>query len=155
MPKPISQLIPDFREALKDGIKDAAENIVEGLIEDGPYWDGVFAASWEVKKGQRTITTYPINMSAVKRGRTAKTKPKDVKFLLPAIPNNENLEGYTIGNMTRYRGYAMDLLPTPVGRQMGNAPNKTARKDWYLRYVQGGRMQKKYNEAMTNVFKKY
>ena len=36
MPKPISQLIPDFREALKDGIKDAAENIVEGLIEDGP-----------------------------------------------------------------------------------------------------------------------
>ena len=155
MPKPISQLIPDFREALKDGIKDAAENIVEGLIEDGPYWDGVFAASWEVKKGQRAITTYSGNMRPVKRGRTAKTKPEDVKFLLPAIPNNENLEGYTIGNMTRYRGYAMDLLPTPTGRQMGNAPNKTARKDWYLRYVQGGRMQKKYDEAMTNVFKKY
>tara|TARA_R100001443_G_C3219145_1_gene145483 strand:- start:26 stop:493 length:468 start_codon:yes stop_codon:yes gene_type:complete len=155
MPKPISQLIPDFREALKDGIKDAAENIVEGLIEDGPYWDGVFAASWEVKKGQRTITTYPVNMRSVKRGRTAKTKPEDVKFLLPAIPNNENLEGYTIGNMTRYRGYAMDLLPTPVGRKQGDALNKTARKDWYLRYVQGGRMQKRYDEAMINVFKKY
>jgi hypothetical protein len=39
------------------------------------------------------------------------------------IPDNENLEGYTIGNMTEYRGYAMDLLPTTVGRQMGNAPN--------------------------------
>ena len=49
----------------------------------------------------------------------------------------------------------MDLLPTPVGRQMGNAPNKTAPKDWYLLYVLGGGMQKKYDEAMTNVFKKY
>ena len=155
MPKPITQLIPDFREALKDGIKDAAENIVEGLIEDGPYWDGIFAASWEVKKGQRTITTYPINMKGAKRSPVAKPKPKNVKPLLPAIPNNEKLEGYTIGNMTRYRGYAMDLLPTPTGRQQGDAPNKTARKDWYLRYVQGGRMQKKYDEAMTNVFKKY
>ena len=53
MAKPISQLIPDFREALKEGIKDAAENIVVGLIEEGPYWDGIFARSWEVKKGQK------------------------------------------------------------------------------------------------------
>jgi len=155
MPKPISQLIPDFREALKEGLEEAAGNIVEGLIEDGPYWDGIFARSWEVKKGQRTITTYPANMRSSIRSRQAQSKPDDVRPLVPFIPNNENLEGYTIGNMTRYRGYAMDLLPTPVGRQMGNAPNKTARKDWYLRYVQGGRMQKKYDEAMTNVFKKY
>ncbi len=155
MPKPISQLIPDFREALGEGLEKAAENIVEGLIEDGPYWDGIFAASWEVKKGQKTITTFPSNMRGAQRSPTAKRKPDNLKPLIPFIPNNENLEGYTIGNMTRYRGYAMDLLPTPVGRQQGNAPNKTARKDWYLRYVQGGRMKKKYDEALTNVFKKY
>lgn len=155
MPKPISQLIPDFKEALKDGIKDAAGNIVEGLIEEGPYWDGIFARSWEVKRGQKSITTYPANMRSAIRSREAQGKPDNVKPLIPFIPNNENLEGYTIGNMTRYRGYAMDLLPTPVGRQMGNAPNKTAPKDWYLRYVLGDDMQKRYDEAMINVFKKY
>jgi hypothetical protein len=30
MAKPISQLIPDFREALKEGMEKAAENIVDG-----------------------------------------------------------------------------------------------------------------------------
>ena len=153
MAKPISQLIPDFREALGKGLEEAAENIVDGLIEDGPYWDGVFAASWMVKKGKRAIPAYI--PSAFKRSAVAQKKPDDFKHLIPMIPDNENLEGYTIGNMTEYRGYAMDLLPTTVGRQMGNAPNKTARKDWFILYVQGGRMKKRFDTAMTNVFKKY
>ena len=153
MAKPISQLIPDFREALGKGLEEAAENIVDGLIDDGPYWDGVFAASWMVKKGKRSIPAYI--PSALKRSGVAQKKPSSFDHLIPTIPDNENLEGYTIGNMTEYRGYAMDLLPTTVGRQMGNAPNKTARKDWFILYVQGGRMQKRFDEALTNVFKKY
>ena len=153
MAKPISQLIPDFREALGKGLEEAAENIVDGLIDDGPYWDGVFAASWMVKKGKKAIPAYI--PSALKRSPTAQTKPQSFAHLIPTIPDNENLEGYTIGNMTEYRGYAMDLLPTPVGRQQGNAPNKTARKDWFLLYVQGGRMKKRFDTAVTNVFKKY
>ena len=153
MAKPISQLIPDFREALGKGLEEAAENIVDGLIDDGPYWDGVFAASWMVKKGKRSIPAYI--PSALKRSGVAQKKPSSFDHLIPTIPDNENLEGYTIGNMTEYRGYAMDLLPTTVGRQMGNAPNKTARKDWFILYVQGGRMKKRFDTAMTNVFKKY
>jgi len=157
MPKPITQLIPDFREALKDGIKDAAENIVDGLIEEGPYWDGVFAASWQVKKGQRAIATYPLGMRSSARSRQASTKPKGAerKAIMPFIPNNENLEGYTIGNMTRYRGYAMDLVPTDFGRQGGRAKNATADPDWFINYYQGEEMRNRYDEAMTNVFKKY
>ena len=157
MAKPISQLIPDFTEALKEGIQEAAENVVVGLIEEGPYWDGVFAASWSVRKGKSSIPTYGLNVRGAKRSATARTKPQGraIKSLLPPIPSNKKLEGYTIGNMTRYRGYAMDLLPTNFGRQGGRAENATAMPDWFLTYYQGEGMKKKYEEAMTNVFKKY
>jgi len=157
MAKPISQLIPDFREALGKGLEEAAENIVDGLIEEGPYWDGVFAASWAVKKGKRSIPAYNADMRSATRSSSARTKPSGTarKALIPFIPDNENLEGYTIGNMTRYRGYAMDLLPTNFGRQGGRAENATAIPDWFIKYYQGEGMKKRYDEAMTNVFKKY
>ena len=75
MAKPISQLIPDFKEALGKGLEEAAENIVDGLIEEGPYWDGVFAASWTVKKGKRSIPAYNADIRSAKRSSSARTKP--------------------------------------------------------------------------------
>ena len=154
MAKPISQLIPDFREALKEGLEEAVENVVGDLIEEGPYWSGLFASSWMVRSGQTSIpTVIPRNYPVPRQEQSGKF----VKNLLPNIPKNNDLEGYTLGNMTEYRGYAMDLLPTTKGRQMGNAPNATAKKDWFLLYVHapGGGMGKRINDTLTNVFKKY
>ena len=37
MAKPISKLIPDFREALKEGLEEAVGDVVGDLIEEGPY----------------------------------------------------------------------------------------------------------------------
>ena len=154
MAKPISQLIPDFREALKEGLEEAVENVVGDLIEEGPYWSGLFASYWMVRSGQTSIpTVIPRNYPVPRQEQSGKF----VKNLLPNIPKNNDLEGYTLGNMTEYRGYAMDLLPTTKGRQMGNAPNATAKKDWFLLYVHapGGGMGKRINDTLTNVFKKY
>jgi len=154
MPKPISQLIPDFREALKEGLEEAVENVVGDLIDEGPYWSGLFASSWMVRSGKTSIpTVIPRNYPVPRQEQSGKF----VKNLLPNIPKNNGLEGYTLGNMTEYRAYAMDLLPTTKGRQMGNAPNATAKKDWFLLYVHapGGGMGKRINDTLTNVFKKY
>ena len=159
MAKPISQLIPDFREALQEGLKDAVGDVVEDLIEEGPYWSGLFAESWRVVAGAKSsIPMYIPRSYPVPRTSREDKKPA-ASSLVPYIPENSNLEGYTIGNMTEYRGYAMDLLPTNKGRQMGYAPNKTADKDWFLLYVHapinGKGMGKRIDDTLTNVFNKY
>lgn len=159
MPKSISQLIPDFREALKEGLKDAVGDVVEDLIEDGPYWSGLFAESWRVVSGAKSsIPKYiPRSYPVPRNARDAQKPP--ARSLVPFIPENSNLEGYTIGNMTEYREYAMDLLPTNKGRQMGYALNATADPDWFLRYVHAPipyvGMGKRIDDTLTNVFKKY
>ena len=156
MPKPISQLFPDFREALKVGLKDAVGDVVGDLVDEGPYWSGLFAASWMVRTGRTSIPkVVPRNYPVPRQEQSGKF----VKNLVPTIPENSGLEGYTIGNMTEYREYAMDLLPTNKGRQMGYAPNATADPDWFLRYVHAPipyvGMGKRIDDTLTNVFKKY
>tara|TARA_B100000965_G_C19272454_1_gene617907 strand:- start:113 stop:586 length:474 start_codon:yes stop_codon:yes gene_type:complete len=157
MPKPISQLIPDFREALQEGLKDAVGDVVEDLIEEGPYWSGLFAESWRVVAGAKSSIPMYIPRSYPVPRTSREDKKPPARSLVPFIPENSNLEGYTIGNMTEYRGYAMDLLPTNKGRQMGNAPNATAKKDWFLLYVHApkGGMGKRINDTLTNVFRRY
>ena len=44
--KPISQLIPDVRKALIEGMEKATEGITYDLIDRGPYWSGLFANIW-------------------------------------------------------------------------------------------------------------
>ena len=157
MAKPISQLIPDFREALKEGLEEAAGDVVEDLIDNGPYWSGLFAESWRVISGAKSsVPTYIPRSYPVPRESREGQKPS-ARSLVPSIPKNNGLEGYTIGNMTEYKWYAMDLLPTNKGRQGGYAMNATADPDWFLRYVHapGAGMGKRINDTLTNVFKKY
>ena len=40
MGKPLTQMVPDFREALEEGVQDAAEQVVFDLKRAGPYWSG-------------------------------------------------------------------------------------------------------------------
>tara|TARA_R100001082_G_scaffold29945_1_gene15039 strand:+ start:2018 stop:2500 length:483 start_codon:yes stop_codon:yes gene_type:complete len=156
--KPITQLIPDVREALIEGMEEATEAITLDLIEQGPYWSGLFARSWMVVRGQNSIPQYIPRQYPVPREARERPKGEAVKALRPIVPKNEDLRGYTIGNMTEYAGYAMDIWPTNKGRQGGNAPNATAPPKWFQTYAGGGTgtgMAWRVEHELTNVFRRY
>ena len=48
----------------------------------------------------------------------------------------------------------MDVLPTPYGRQQGDAPNATADKFWYDTY-RNTTLSRTINRVLTNVFRRY
>lgn len=153
--KPISQLIPDVRKALKEGMEEATEGITIDLIDRGPYWSGLFAKSWMVVRGQSSIPKYIPRQYPVPWIEQTKPSPKTIA---PIVPKNEDLRGYTIGNMTEYSGYAMDLWPTNRGRKGGYAPNATAAPNWFQNYVdapQGTGMHWRVDTTLTNVFRRY
>ena len=156
--KPISQLIPDVREALIEGMEKATEGITLDLIDQGPYWSGLFAKSWMVVRGQNAIPKYIPRQYPVPREAQSKPKGGDLASLRPITPVNQDLRGYTIGNMTEYSGYAMDLWPTNRGRQGGYAPNATAMPKWFQNYVDapnGTGMHWRVDTTLANVFKRY
>ena len=127
--KPLSQLVPDFKAALEEGLQEAAEQIVYDLKRDGPYWTGFFESLWVVEPGKTKI------VANVKDATTSKKKRPGRDYTDVFVPESPNLGGYTIGNKANYRLYAMDILPSPTGRQGGDAPNKTADKKWFDTYV--------------------
>ena len=153
--KPLNQLIPDVREALIEGMEKATEGITYDLIDRGPYWSGVFAKSWMVIRGQSSIPKYIPRQYPVPW--IEGTKP-DPKTIIPITPKNEDLRGYTIGNMTEYSVYAMDIVPTNRGRQGGKAQNATAPPRWFHNYAgaaTGTGMALTVDNTLTNVFRRY
>jgi hypothetical protein len=48
----------------------------------------------------------------------------------------------------------MDILPSPTGRQGGDAPNKTADKKWFDTYV-NAKMPAVLDAKLTNVFRRF
>ena len=149
MSKPLTQLVPDLREALEKGLEEAAEKVVMDLKEDGPYWTGFFESLWEVNPGNTAIK------ANIKNPLTVPKQPKTKQITPVDIPESPNLNGYTIGNRAEYRLYAMDILASP-GVARGNYPsaNLTADKNWFDRYV-NARMPAAINTALTNVFRRY
>lgn len=146
--KPLTQMVPDIREALNDSLEKAAYDVTMDLKVKGPYWTGFFESLWQVNPGKTAVRPNIKDPST----RKVKIRPKDITK--PDIPESPNLNGYTIGNRANYRLYAMDILPSPTGRQGGDAPNKTAPKKWFETYVQA-QMRKTINNAFTSVFKRY
>ena len=150
MGKPLTQLVPDFREALEEGVQQATETVVRDLQEDGPYWTGFFSDVWQVNVGARAVKPNIKNPLPV-----PKQPPKKRKYADIDVPESPNLQGYTIGNRAEYRLYAMDLKPSP-GRARGNYPtaNLTAQKNWFDLYV-NAKMPKVIDRKITNVFRRY
>ena len=146
--KPLSQLVPDVREALEQALEEAATAVVYDLKADGPYWSGQFETLWQVNAGNKAI---PANI-ATAPFVPPKALPRQITKV--DVPESPNLEGYTIGNRAQYRVYAMDLVPTPRGRQGGNAPNATAPPNWFDTYI-NSKMQRRVNTTFTNVFRRF
>ena len=155
MPKKLlTELIPDFKKALSEGLEAAADDVVEGLQEDGPHWTGQFAASWGIAIGQTTIPgVTPLQQQWLLKKREKPDKPYPPIFKRKA----EGLEGYTIGNLTDYKLYAMDHLPIS-GDKRGDKGGATAKKDWFKLFAlkeKGSRLQVIVDNALTSKFNTY
>ena len=111
----------------------ASEEIIKKLQIEGPYWTGAFAGAWEARLGNTEI---PANQDSVNRDR----QPRQLEtYSVQAAPRGGNKKvEYTIDNAMVYRDIAKDLQPDSTGQFRGDKPGRTAPKDWYTRYLQGG-----------------
>ena len=147
MSKPLTQMVPDFREALEEGVQQATETVVRDLQEAGPYWTGFFADMWQVNVGKTAVKANLASMEPV--GKEPKT---DRDYVAVFVPESPDLQGYTIGNRANYRLYAMDILPD--GPRDNPGARLTAPKDWYDRYI-NAEMPDVIEQQITNVFRRY
>ena len=146
--KPLTQLVPDFREALEEGVQQATETVVRELQIAGPYWTGFFSDVWQVNVGKTAVK------ANIKNPLEVPKQPKVPNYVDIDVPDSPRLQGYTIGNRAEYRVYAMDLKPTTRGRKGGNAPNATAEPNWFDTYF-NAQMPSTIEQQLTNVFRRY
>ena len=151
MGKPLTQLVPDFREALEEGVQQATETIVRDLQEAGPYWTGFFSDMWQVNVGKTAVRANIRSMEPVP------DKPKARKYIDVYVPESPDLQGYTIGNRAEYRLLAMDIVKDrkipPRGRSAPNA-RLTAEPNWYDKYA-NAQMPGVIEQQITNVFRRF
>lgn len=122
--------------------QEAAELIVEELQDDGPAWTGEFRNNWVIVTGtgkripatKETSYKKPERMNPSIEPRKTITAPKF---------KGKKDNGYTIGNVMKYRDIALDLDPGKWRTQpTENGPKRnTAPEDWYINFVQGGKMR--------------
>ena len=151
MGKPLTQLVPDFREALEEGVEQATETIVRDLQVAGPYWTGFFSDMWQVNVGKTAVKANIESMEPVP------DKPKARKYIDVYVPESPDLQGYTIGNRAKYRLLAMDIekdtSKNPKGRSAPNA-RLTAEPLWYDKYI-NAEMPGVIEQQITNVFRRF
>ena len=151
MGKPLTQLVPDFREALEEGVEQAVTTVVRDLQIAGPYWSGFFSDMWQVNVGKTAVR------ADIKSMEPVPDKPKARKYIDVYVPESPNLQGYTIGNRAKYRLLAMDIekdtSENPRGRSAPNA-RLTAEPLWYDKYI-NAQMPGVIDQQITNVFRRF
>tara|TARA_R100000406_G_C3108818_1_gene123780 strand:+ start:1386 stop:1865 length:480 start_codon:yes stop_codon:yes gene_type:complete len=158
MSRPITKLVPDIRKALQTVLEETVQQVYEDVYNAGPYWSGQFANNWEVLPGKRSIRA---NIPTIERPKTPRSRPAPGDIFIPESPN---LGGYSLGNRSNYRLYAMDIKPTPTGRrsptfrrtdgkpvQLTSAPPK---RYWYDKYL-NSQIDITIRKQITSVFRRY
>ena len=153
--KDISQLIPDVREALQEGLEESVQEVATELRRRGPYWDGTFADNWIVQPGSRAIRPIIPTMPNV----AANPRPCPATWQELDLPPSPNLGGYTLGNRTTYRIYAMDLAPSGVWGNVYRYETKRqtvrpAQRFWYTTYINNV-MPKTIDGVFRDVFRRF
>ena len=146
MGKPLTQLVPDFREALEEGVEQATKTVVRDLQVAGPYWTGFFSDVWQVNVGNTAVRANIQNPLEVPK------QPKTPQYVDIDVPESPDLQGYTIGNRAAYRLRAMDILNAGPRAQPG--ARLTADKNWYDKYV-NSQMPGVIDQQITNVFRRF
>lgn len=151
MAKKLSQLMPDLKAALEDGMRDAATEVVLDLKRRSPYWSGDFEAAWVVKQGQTPapsdIPSRDFSEVPERRPRPAQPSP-----ILGGVPDPILRLGYAISNRMEYSSYAADLAPWSDNRDgtlryEHPGADQGAEPNWFVKYVQGGEMQATVRQA--------
>ena len=146
MGKPLTQLVPDFREALEEGLQQATKTVVRDLQIAGPYWTGFFSDVWQVNVGKTAVKADIQNPLEVPK------QPKTPQYVDIDVPESPDLQGYTIGNRAAYRLYAMDILN--AGPRANPNARLTADKNWFDKYV-NSQMPGVIDQQITNVFRRF
>ena len=140
--------LPGFRKWLdnvsEETARAGAKEIVTDLKTAGPYYTGHFEESWEVKGGDVRIpadSEHPLGARERWQGWDDNTFPLPRRISPVDIP--QGFTQFTIGNRSKYRDVALDLVPGRV--EPGK--NNTAPKDWFVRYAQGGGLSKALERA--------
>ena len=144
--KPLNQLVPDFRNALEEGLQEAAEQIVYDLKRDGPYYTGFFETLWEVQPGKTKIVANIANPLKVPKTPAARS------YTTAEVPESPNLGGYTIGNRSEYRLYAQDIVKK--GPRQAKDARLTANPNWFDTYF-NAKMPTVLDAKLTNVFRRF
>jgi len=144
--KPLNQLVPDFRNALEEGLQEAAEQIVYDLKRDGPYYTGFFETLWEVQPGKTKIVANIANPLKVPKTPAARS------YTTAEVPESPNLGGYTIGNRSEYRLYAQDIIKK--GPRQAKDARLTANPNWFDTYF-NAKMPTVLDAKLTNVFRRF
>lgn len=155
MSKDFKQLAKDVLGFTARAMEELAEETVTELKSRGPYWDGDFEAAWEVKLGDAAI---PADRKKV--GWPDPDGPLDKTITPVKIPKQPSARpiGYTIGNRMNYRAIAMDLVPSPRGKDgqyqyRGDRPGATAPKGWFETFNQGGELIRVMDKAVGRAAK--
>ena len=145
--------LPGFR-AYVNRVKNvtaqkAADIIVEELQEAGPAWSGEFRNAWKIVPGTNKRIPASRQSSYDNKERAEfRFKPPETQEQIKAEPlKGRGDNGYTIGNQMEYRDIAMDLVPSGNGKYRGDREGKTAPKDWYVKFAEGGRLRQILEEA--------
>ena len=115
----------------------AAELMVEELQRVGPAWTGEFRNAWVIQIGTKVKINPTKASSYTEEERLARTSAETRQVIkAPKLKGRSN-NGYTIGNQMTYRNIAMDLVPSgDLVRPYRQGA--TAKKDWYVLFVQSG-----------------
>jgi hypothetical protein len=150
------------------GVARSAQAVVKDLQDAGPSWSGEFANSWEIASS-----------SQVTSGSGAPGAPQ--RILAPILTTDEYklkpVVKYYIANKAPHADIALDLVEStyiypgfePLKKaasgkrvsgirgdlNIGEGSNRrTAPRDWYATYVQGGRIDKTISLYMDQALRK-
>jgi len=123
-----TRLAPDFS-------REYATRITAGLQDAGPVDSGTFRNGWRILPGNKTAAP---SISVPKGGDTAPVQRQTPPPTAPVRPNAKEQTLYSITNVAEHGNIAADLIP---GRITPDTKKPTARQDWFLTFISGGKMR--------------
>jgi hypothetical protein len=118
-----------------------AERVTAEVQDAGPAWSGTFRNAWRILPGDQSPGPSIARPSTYQIGDKPDPAPV-VRQRVPALGFGGRFKAvvtkaktlYTIANIAEHRLTAMDLQPSP------RAVARTAPRDWFATYLQGGQL---------------
>jgi hypothetical protein len=149
--RPLESLTGDILSFTGLATELFTQELVKGLQQKGPYWDGDFEAAWEVQLGDTPIPEDRAKAGNPGGGADASARPAN--FTQVPIPYQPQVPiGYTVGNRMEYTAIATDLEPDTTGRYRKERPGRTADPDWFDNLINtngGGYLEEAANFAFS------